>query len=198
MGRGSQQQAEANRENILRCASRLFRQKGVDQVSVAAVMGAAGLTAGGFYKHFASKEALVRESFALAFEQAAKLWRKLAAPQDLPSALQDPPNAPQKSPAGAVVQNYLRAQTLTKCCPLLAFAAHAAESGDPDAQAAYSAGAQKLFAQFREKLPPEDNAELLFAAMIGAGLLARASGDADWVEPLKIAVERAAGAAPPA
>lgn len=183
MGRASQQQAEQNHQEILRCASRLFRSCGVDRVSVAQVMSAAGLTTGGFYKHFASREILVRETFALAFAQAGALWRKFSTSTPTP-------------PAAEIARRYLRGQSQDQCCPLLAFAAHAAESRDRDAQAAYSAGARQLFAQFREQMKPEADAELLFAAMIGAGFLARACGDAEWIEPLKCAVERAAGAAP--
>jgi len=46
---------------IVECAARLFREFGVDNVSVAKVMSAADMTIGGFYKHFESKDALVEE-----------------------------------------------------------------------------------------------------------------------------------------
>jgi TetR/AcrR family transcriptional repressor of nem operon len=74
MGRVSQAQAQENRRNVVRTASRLFRERGIDGVSVADVMAAAGLTHGGFYKQFASKEALVIEAVGQAFaEQAQRL-----------------------------------------------------------------------------------------------------------------------------
>jgi TetR/AcrR family transcriptional repressor of nem operon len=59
-----------NRSRILGAASRLFREKGFDAVSVAEVMSAAGLTHGGFYGHFASKDDLVAQALAhvLAFD----------------------------------------------------------------------------------------------------------------------------------
>ncbi|MEV5613702.1 TetR family transcriptional regulator [Streptomyces sp. NPDC052225] len=66
MGRVSQAQAQENRERVVDTASRLFREQGT-QVSVADLMKAAGLTHGGFYKQFASKEALVDEATAHAF-----------------------------------------------------------------------------------------------------------------------------------
>ena len=47
------------RDRILAAAGLLFRSHGVDAVGVDAIMHAAGLTHGGFYSHFASKEALV-------------------------------------------------------------------------------------------------------------------------------------------
>ena len=49
------------RQHIVDAAGRLFRQHGIDAVGVDAIMHAAGLTHGGFYGHFASKEALVAE-----------------------------------------------------------------------------------------------------------------------------------------
>src|SRR6478672_2122318 len=66
MGRVSQAQAQENRRRIVETASRLFREQGT-HVSVADLMKAAGLTHGGFYKQFASKEALIDEAIAHAF-----------------------------------------------------------------------------------------------------------------------------------
>src|SRR3954466_8705666 len=74
MGRVSQAQAQENRRTVVRTAARLFRERGVPGVSVADVMNAAGLTHGGFYKQFASKEALVAEATGRAFtDQGARL-----------------------------------------------------------------------------------------------------------------------------
>ncbi|MFD7501172.1 TetR/AcrR family transcriptional regulator [Streptomyces sp. NPDC059850] len=67
MGRVSQAQAEENRRRVVDTASRLFREQGT-HISVADLMKAAGLTHGGFYKQFASKDALIGEATAHAFE----------------------------------------------------------------------------------------------------------------------------------
>jgi TetR/AcrR family transcriptional repressor of nem operon len=72
MGRVSQAQAQENRKRIVETAARLFRERGIDGVSVADVMSDVGLTHGGFYKHFASKDALVTEAVGLAFTQAGE------------------------------------------------------------------------------------------------------------------------------
>ncbi|QGN32237.1 TetR/AcrR family transcriptional regulator [Microlunatus sp. Gsoil 973] len=72
MGRVSQAQARENRQRIVETAARLFRERGIAGVSVADVMAEVGLTHGGFYKHFASKEALVAEAVGQAFEQAGE------------------------------------------------------------------------------------------------------------------------------
>ncbi|HET6860005.1 MAG TPA: TetR family transcriptional regulator [Streptomyces sp.] len=71
MGRVSQAQAEENRRRVVDTASRLFREQGT-HVSVADLMKAAGLTHGAFYKQFASKEALVDEVTAHAFDEIAR------------------------------------------------------------------------------------------------------------------------------
>ncbi len=62
--RVSREQMSENRRRILDAASRLFRAKGFDAVSVAEVMKAAGLTHGGFYGHFDSKDDLVAQTLA--------------------------------------------------------------------------------------------------------------------------------------
>jgi TetR/AcrR family transcriptional repressor of nem operon len=72
MGRVSQAQAQENRRTVVRTAGRLFRERGIDSVSVADIMAAAGLTHGGFYKQFESKEALVVEAIAQAFAEQAE------------------------------------------------------------------------------------------------------------------------------
>ena len=71
MGRASQAQAQENRQRVVATASRMFREKGTS-VSLVDLMKAVGLTHGGFYKQFASKEDLVDEAITHAFtEQAA-------------------------------------------------------------------------------------------------------------------------------
>jgi TetR/AcrR family transcriptional regulator, transcriptional repressor for nem operon len=58
----SREQVAENRKRILDAAARLFRERGFENVSVAEVMSAAGLTHGGFYGHFDSKDALIAEA----------------------------------------------------------------------------------------------------------------------------------------
>lgn len=57
----TREKAAENREAIIAAAERLFRDRGVDAVGLVELMNAAGLTRGGFYNHFASKDALVDE-----------------------------------------------------------------------------------------------------------------------------------------
>jgi TetR/AcrR family transcriptional repressor of nem operon len=59
--RVTREQAVANREKILEVAGALFRERGFDGIGVAEIMERAGLTHGGFYGHFASKDDLAAE-----------------------------------------------------------------------------------------------------------------------------------------
>ncbi len=63
---------------IVKKASVRLREKGAHGVGVADLMKEAGLTHGGFYAHFDSREALVIEAFADAMDRSTERWRKLA------------------------------------------------------------------------------------------------------------------------
>ena len=67
--RVSKEKAAENRDALLRAASHLFRQRGIDGVGVAEIAKAAGLTHGALYAHFPSKDALVAEAFWYGFEK---------------------------------------------------------------------------------------------------------------------------------
>ncbi len=64
--RKSKEEAAETRKRIVRAAARQFRENGIVATGLADLMKAAGLTHGGFYKHFASKDELVAEATALA------------------------------------------------------------------------------------------------------------------------------------
>src|SRR5579871_5541767 len=59
----------ATRRRIVEIASKAFRSQGIEATGVAEIMAAAGLTHGGFYRHFNSKEELVAEAVAMSLEQ---------------------------------------------------------------------------------------------------------------------------------
>ena len=92
----SREQAALNRERIVETAARLFREKGFDGIGVADLMKGAGLTHGGFYGHFASKELLLAEATGKALEKSVMKWRKLA-------------DAAPARPVAAIAESYLSA-----------------------------------------------------------------------------------------
>ena len=73
--RVSKQQAELNRQRIIDSAIRMFGERGVDGVGVAAVMADAGFTHGGFYNHFSSKQDLVQQACSASFARAVSSLR---------------------------------------------------------------------------------------------------------------------------
>lgn len=73
MPRVTRARAQANREAVVRVASELLREHGVGGVSVDAVCTRAGLTHGGFYKQFASKDALLSEAMNFTVDQRRKV-----------------------------------------------------------------------------------------------------------------------------
>jgi TetR/AcrR family transcriptional regulator, transcriptional repressor for nem operon len=198
MGRSSQEQAQKNRQKIVECAARLFREFGVDNVSVAGVMGAADMTIGGFYKHFESKDALVEEVFSLAFDQSSMIWRQVSERQYDDPALR----------SAAIVDHYLKKKVADQACPMIAFAPHVTtEAADASSRESYRNGTEALYAQFLDHMAKsrgangtssDQEAKVLFAAMIGARLLAQSVGDREWIRSLKSAVkaEAARGRAP--
>lgn len=68
----SKEQVRENRMRIVETASVLFRERGYDGVGVAELMSAAGLTHGGFYKHFGSKADLMSEAMNCGFMRSAE------------------------------------------------------------------------------------------------------------------------------
>src|SRR6201996_3837308 len=78
----TKQQAEDNRARVVETAARLFREKGFEGVGVADLMHAAGLTHGGFYNHFESKDALTAETCAWIFEKTVSMMEGMAGIED--------------------------------------------------------------------------------------------------------------------
>ena len=75
----TREQAAANRERVLDTAARLFRERGFGGIGVADLMQEAGLTHGGFYGHFASKDDLAVCACEHAFAQSQARWSRLLA-----------------------------------------------------------------------------------------------------------------------
>jgi TetR/AcrR family transcriptional repressor of nem operon len=76
--RNSRAATARSRERIVASAARMFRERGVAAVGIAELMQEAGMTHGGFYKHFASKDALVAEACSFAMAQSGASLRRAA------------------------------------------------------------------------------------------------------------------------
>lgn len=88
--RVSRQQAGENRQRIVDAGARLFRDRGFDGIGIDAIMKEAGLTHGGFYGHFASKDALAAEALAQALDRSTAWQGGLASLAELVSTYLSP------------------------------------------------------------------------------------------------------------
>ena len=88
----SREEAARNRERVIEAAARLFRERGFDGIGVAALMKEVGLTHGGFYGHFASKEELEVQACKRALDRSLERWKQRAerAPDAPLAAIADP------------------------------------------------------------------------------------------------------------
>jgi TetR/AcrR family transcriptional regulator, transcriptional repressor for nem operon len=168
MPRVSRAQAQRNDAAIRRAAAALLRQQGL-KVSVAQVMAAAGLTAGGFYGHFGSKDQLLASGCTTAFEESAQRWEQRAAA------------APDAAPA-ALIDAYLDAQgPVLHGCPIASLATDVArEPAELPVRAAFAAGLERLLGILAGKQggpagAARETALLQLSAMVGAVTLARAT-----------------------
>jgi TetR/AcrR family transcriptional repressor of nem operon len=72
----TREQAKKNRARVLEVAGRLFREKGLDGIGVDDLMKGAGLTHGGFYANFDSKEELMAQACEQSLAQLVEAWSK--------------------------------------------------------------------------------------------------------------------------
>ncbi|MFJ4848650.1 MULTISPECIES: TetR/AcrR family transcriptional regulator [unclassified Streptomyces] len=167
MGRVSKAQAEGNRAGVVAVAARLFRERGVQGVSVVDLMKSAGLTHGGFYKQFASKDALVTEAAALAF-----------ADRDAYLAGLDERRADRAGARRALVEEYLSQEHRDSPgagCPSAGFSgdlARAAHEGHVSSQQVYADGVGRFVDWMTED---GDDGLVATCTLVGAILLARAT-----------------------
>lgn len=162
--RMSRKQVAENRKTILSAATRLFREKGFDAVSIGEIMGAAGLTHGGFYGYFENKDALIAEALAEASRE-----KRQVSPTDF----------------DRYVARYLSPKhrdNRATGCPVAALAAEAGRTGG-SAQEVMTGNLARHFDRLTG-LAPGDTPEARrraavagWSAMVGALILARASDD---------------------
>jgi TetR/AcrR family transcriptional repressor of nem operon len=178
----SREQMAENRERILDTAAQLFRERGFDGIGVADLMKSAGLTHGGFYGHFASKEDLIAQASAHALGRAQEHWDKFA------ERVQDEPLAKLQS----WYLSEAHRDHPGAGCLLAALGADAARQGGA-VRTAVTEGVRamvELMARLmpgRSKAVKRRKALAAYASMVGALVLARAVED----EELSVEILRA-------
>ena len=170
MVRYDQDHKRRTRASIVGAASWAFRAHGIEQVGVGEVMAGAGLTHGGFYAHFESKDELVAEACASSVLEAADRWFE---PQD------EPTPQPRLS---AAIRSYLsrsHRDSLETSCAVAALAAEIARRS-LETRHTFTQAVQACVDGVATLLPEgtdRDDAWALLAGMAGTLMLARAVDD---------------------
>lgn len=183
--RMSREATAESKERIVAAAARLLRERGIEGASVADVMHAAGMTHGGFYKHFESKEALAEAAMRAAFEEFAARFDAREAQAGWPAAVQ------------AYVDDYLSQGHIENPglgCPVAAIGAEAGRRPETLAPA-FAQGAEALVERLTPAAPAasgEARAQAIrrLAMLVGAVVVARAVGPGPLREEVRAAVSR--------
>lgn len=165
---------------IVKRASVRLREKGAHGIGVADLMKDAGLTHGGFYAHFDSREALVIEAFAHAMDRSSERWRKLAE--------QTPPD----QRVAAIVDSYLtpaHRDDPGHGCAIPTLGAEIARES-PKTRKAFAAKLEQLIDTLAAQIPDvsrkaaRKQATAVIATMIGTLVMARVAGNGDFSEEI--------------
>jgi TetR/AcrR family transcriptional regulator, transcriptional repressor for nem operon len=165
--RHSQAEKAQTHQRIVDIAARRFRELGLDGIGVAGIMKEAGLTVGGFYKHFASRDDLVVEALAASFEQV------------------DHSDLTRQPTLERTVKAYLSKKHrdgIDEGCALSSLLNDIARSTE-EAREVYEARLERSMSLIESQIPEEveDNrrakAILIFSACVGAMGLSRAVSD---------------------
>jgi TetR/AcrR family transcriptional regulator, transcriptional repressor for nem operon len=169
--RVSRAQADKNRQTVIDVASRLFRERGFDGIGLNDLMKGAGLTQGGFYKQFRSKEDLVVQATAKALENSTAKWADVL--------------TKARSPLRALVHFYLsepHREELAGGCAVAALGPEAARRS-PELRRAFEAGIKTQLDALDDLVTPapdenvRDKSLVTLATMVGALVLSRAVDD---------------------
>jgi TetR/AcrR family transcriptional regulator, transcriptional repressor for nem operon len=165
---------------IVKKASVRLRQKGAHGIGVADLMKEAGLTHGGFYAHFDSREALVIEAFAHAMDRSTEHWRKLAE------------QAPPEKRLATIVDSYLtpaHRDDPGRGCAVPALGAEIARES-PKTRKAFAAKLEQMIVMLAAQIPDPSpkaarkQAMAAIATMMGTVVLARIAGNGVFSEEI--------------
>ena len=178
----SREQAAQNRQTVVDTASRLFRENGLSGVGINEIMHQSGLTHGGFYAQFASKETLAAEACASALRQSLVRWERIAVKH-------------AEDAVAALAADYLSKRNRdapATGCALVALGADAARLQGPISDA-FQEGLLSLVGVLERAAPQlgRDRALAAVSQMVGAMVLARAVSDKDLSDAILAAASKA-------
>ena len=181
------EQKEETRQRILEAAGKLFREHGYNGIGVDAIMAEAGLTAGGFYAHFQSKEELFAEAIASAFRNRGNSLRSADSNQDDAEWLKN------------LIYGYLsrtHRDMIAEGCPLPSITPDVMR-GSEQVRASYEKSVRQFTASIIAHLEPGESSEkeralAIIAQCIGGLMMARAVNDEELSNQLLKASRQAA------
>lgn len=172
----TEQHKQQTRERIIEAARRLFNQRGFSDVSIDEIMAVAGLTRGGFYNHFKTKDELYAETLeAFACRNSTESWGDAGVDFSQSGV----------ELARQMVNGYVSRQHLSDVdnqCPLIALPSDVARAG-PAVRAAYQkvflsmAGVFQANAPETKTVSARQHGLAIAAACVGAMVLARTIDD---------------------
>lgn len=174
--RVSKEKAEQNHQQILCAAARLFRERGISATGVDAITKRAGLTHGGLYSQFGSKEAIAAEAIRFAAGRSRRVWERARR------------RNPGKNAFSEIVADYLSREHRDapgSGCVVAALGADIARQPRAIRQA-FTGEAKKALEYLADEVPGENSAGrrekaiAAFACMIGGLILARAVNDEEF------------------
>jgi len=178
--RYSKEHKQETHARIVRKASVRLREKGAHGIGVADLMKEAGLTHGGFYAHFDSREALLIEAFAYAMDRSMEYWRKSTAE-----------TSPEKRLA-MIVDSYLTASHRDdpgRGCAVPTLGAEIARES-PKARKAFAAKLEQMIDMMADQIPDlprraaRRQASATLATMMGALVLSRIAGNGEFSDDI--------------
>jgi TetR/AcrR family transcriptional regulator, transcriptional repressor for nem operon len=177
---------QETRERILRTARRLFNRKGFAEVTIDEIMTEAGLTRGGFYRHFKTKDELYSEALTqFLCKKEPEPWQRKHV--DL--------CADGSTLARMIMDAYLSKDHLDDrdgSCPTAALPSDVSRSGAP-VKKAFRTVLEMMLKVFSAALPGPDAGERALALVslcVGAMVVARAVDDPDLAEALRLAARK--------
>lgn len=169
--RATNKRKAETRGRILAAAGTLFRRRGIDAVGVDAVMHEAGLTHGGFYVHFPSKEALAAEVCTDQLARSAARWTEIADTERREEAL-------ARIVAGYLSEEYLASPERGCIVPVLGPELARRPASRPTLTDAIRGMITALARCLpRRRRPAQERALAALSTMVGALVLARLSAD---------------------
>ena len=170
---------ETHARIVKRAAVRL-REKGAHGIGVADLMKDAGLTHGGFYAHFDSREALVIEAFSHAMDRSTERWRKLAE------------QTPPEQRMAAIVDAYLtpvHRDDPGHGCAIPTLGAEIARES-PKTRKAFAGKLEEMIDALAAQIPDvprkaaRKQATAMIATMMGTLVMARVAGNGEFSEEI--------------